>query len=259
MIFEPMPREFFAAQQTPGRIASLREKLADLAEAGVDRVLCVRFDARFAALDAPSFIDQILVRGLGLRYLVVGDDFRFGQGRAGDFVLLQAAGGERGFRVESLPAFCMEGERVSSTRVREALAQGEMQRAAHLLGRSYRIEGRVVGGQRLGRALGVPTANLRLRERRAVRYGIYAARVSAPGIEDWPAAVSLGVRPSVPGDDCLLEAHLLDFDGDLYGRRIRVQLLHYLRPEQRFADLEGLRRQMNVDIAQARAWLGSHH
>ncbi len=255
MIFEPMPREFFAPAQAPPRIASLREKLEDLAATGVQRVLCMRFDARFAAQSAQDFIAQVLVAGLGVRHLAVGDDFRFGHRRAGDFALLQRAGREQGFAVEHLPAFCLDGERVSSTRIREALMAGNMAQAARLLGRPYRIDGRVAAGQKLGRTLGVPTANLPLRRRRAVRYGVYAARVDVPGMDALPAVVSVGVRPTVPGGDCLLEAHLLDFAGDLYGRRIRVQLLHFLRAEQRFESLDRLRVQMQSDIAQARAWL----
>jgi riboflavin kinase / FMN adenylyltransferase len=255
MIFEPTPREFFTPGQAPARIASLREKLEDLASTEVERVLCARFDARFAALSPQDFITRILVDGLGVRYLAIGDDFRFGHRREGDFALLQEAGRAQGFDVRSLPAYCLDGTRVSSTRVREALAAGEMQQAAHLLGRAYRICGRVEAGQKLGRKLGVPTANLPLRERRAVRYGVYVARVDVPQGKALPAVVSVGVRPTVSVNDCLLEAHLLDFSGDLYGQRISVQLLHFLRPEQRFPDLDSLRAQMGIDIAKARAWL----
>jgi riboflavin kinase / FMN adenylyltransferase len=181
MIFEPMPREFFAPEQAPPRIASLREKLEDLDATGVARVLCVRFDARFAALSPQDFITQVLVEGLGVKHLAVGDDFRFGHRRAGDFTLLQQAGRAQGFAVEHLPAFCLDGERVSSTRIRAALTAGNLAQAARLLGRPYRIDGRVAAGQKLGRQLGVPTANLPLRQRRALRYGVYAARVDIPG------------------------------------------------------------------------------
>jgi riboflavin kinase/FMN adenylyltransferase len=255
MIFEPMPREFFAPDKAPPRISSLREKLEDLDAAGADRVLCVRFDARFAGLSPQAFVTNVLVDGLGVRYLEVGDDFRFGHHREGDFRLLQEAGRKQGFEVEHLPAFCLDGERVSSTRVREALVAGDMPQAARLLGRPYRIDGRVVGGRRLGRELGVPTANLALHQRRAIRYGVYVARVDTAAGRALPAAVNIGVRPSVPGTDCLLEAHLLDYAGDLYGQRIRVHLLQFLRGEARFADLEELRERMEQDIAQARAWL----
>lgn len=259
MVFEPMPREFFAPDKAPPRISSLREKLEDLAAAGVDRVLCVRFDASFAGLSPRAFITEILVKGLGVRYLEVGDDFRFGRNREGDFRLLQKAGGELGFAVEHLPAYCLDGIRVSSTRIRAALVEGDMTEAARLLGRPYRIDGRVVSGQRLGRKLGVPTANLALQPRRAIRFGIYAARVDTPDAPGGlPAAVNIGIRPTVPEGGCLLEAHLLDFDRELYGRRIRVHLLQYLRAEVRFDSLDELRRQMHKDIAEARAWLQDH-
>lgn len=255
MIFEPMPREFFAPAQAPARIASLREKLEDLASAGVDRVLCLRFDAAFANLAPEVFIDQVLQQGLGVRYLAVGDDFHFGHQRRGDFALLQAAGKQQGFVVESLPALGVDGERVSSTRIRAALAAGEMQQATRLLGRPYRISGKVVGGKRLGRELGVPTANVPLTMRRAVRQGIYAARVDIRGRSGLPAVVSIGTRPTVAGEGCVLEAHLLDFDENLYGKRINVHLLDFMRAEQRFPDLESLRAQMLHDIREARVRL----
>ncbi|MGH8562363.1 MAG: riboflavin kinase, partial [Nevskiales bacterium] len=168
---------------------------------------------------------------------------------------LQEAGKTQGFEVCNLPAYCLDGVRVSSTRIREALAAGDMRLVRQLLGRPYRIGGRVVSGQRLGRKLGVPTVNLPLYQRRAIRYGVYAARVDTPRGKALPAAVSIGVRPTVPGGNCLLEAHVLDFAGDLYGQRISVKLLHFLRMEQRFADLDSLRVQMQEDIDQARAWL----
>ena len=255
LIFEPMPREFFAGPQAPPRIASLREKLEDLAAAGAERVLCVRFDAAFAQMTPREFIDRILLHGLGVRYLVVGSDFRFGHRREGDFALLQSAAAAHGFVVESLAPFCIDGERVSSSRIRAALAAGDMDQAQRLLGRSCRISGRVAGGRKLGRELGVPTANLPVRERRAIRYGVYAARASGAGATGMAAAVSLGTRPTVAGEDCLLEVHLLDFDGDVYGQRLDVQLLKFLRPEERFSGLEALKQQMREDIRQVRAWL----
>ena len=255
MIFEPMPREFFAPDRAPSRISSLREKLEDLEAVGVERVLCVRFDARFAGLKPQAFISDVLVDGLGVRYIEVGDDFRFGHKREGDFELLQIAGEKQGFKVEHLAPFCLDGARVSSTRIREALGHGDMKQAARLLGRPYRIDGRVVRGQRLGHSLGIPTANLRLHQQRAVRYGIYAARVDIPEAAGLPAAVNIGVRPTLPGNDCLLEAHLLDYDGDLYGKRIRVHLLDFLREEARFEDLDSLKNQMQQDIRQVRDWL----
>ncbi len=255
MVFEPTPREFFSPEQAPARISSLREKLEDLSGTGIERVLCVRFDREFAALSPQDFIARVLVNGLGIRYLAVGDDFRFGRRREGDFGLLKQAGDMQGFEVSNMQPYCLQGTRVSSTRVREALAAGEVQQAAQLMGRPYRISGRVETGQQLGRTLGVPTANLPLRKRRAIRYGVYAARVDTLHGKGLPAVVSVGVRPTVTVNDCLLEAHLLDFADNLYGQRISVQLLQFLRPEKHFPSLDVLREEMNQDIARARAWL----
>jgi riboflavin kinase / FMN adenylyltransferase len=255
MIFEPTPREFFTPDQAPARISSLREKLEDLAETGIQRVLCVRFDEQFAALSPQDFIGRVLVEGLGVKYLAIGDDFRFGHRRAGDFALLKASGDRLGFTVSNMEPYCLEGARISSTRVREALAAGDMQQATQLMGRPYRVCGRVETGQQLGRKLGVPTANLPLRMRRAIRYGVYAARVDTQRGKGLPAVVSVGVRPTVAVNDCLLEAHLLDFADNLYGQRINVHLMQFLRPERHFPNLDVLQEEMNKDIAKARAWL----
>lgn len=255
LVFEPTPREFFAGAAAPPRIASLREKLEDLTRAGAKRVLCIRFDAAFARLPPQDFVDRVLLQGLAIRYLAVGHDFRFGHRREGDFTLLRAAGEKCGFTVEAAAPFCIDGERVSSSRIRAALGEGDMDQAGRLLGRPYRISGRVARGKRLGRELGVPTANLPLRERRAIRYGVYAARVDGAGPPGMAAAVSVGTRPTVDGQGCVLEVHLFDFDRELYGQRLDVRLLKYLRPEERFPGLEALRQQMTEDIRQARAWL----
>ncbi len=255
MVFEPTPREFFSGEKAPPRISAFREKLVDLAASGIDRVLCVRFDQAFSALKPKEFIARLLIDGLGVRYLVVGDDFRFGYRREGDFPLLQAEGKKSGFEVQSMPAYLLDEARVSSTRVRDALLAGDMRLARNLLGRVHRIEGRVTGGQRLGRQLGVPTANIALKPGRAIRYGVYVGMVDTADGKDRPAAINIGIRPTVSVEGCVLEAHLLDYSGDLYGQRISVKLHHYLRPEKQFADLEGLRVQMNQDIAEARAWL----
>lgn len=255
MVFEPTPREFFSGAQAPPRISTFREKLDDLAASGIERVLCIRFDRTFSALKPQEFIQKLLIGGLGVGYLVVGDDFRFGHRREGDFALLQAVGAEQGFEVESMPAYLLNGTRVSSTRVREALLSGDIPLATQLLGHVHRIEGRVVKGKQLGRQLGVPTANIPLEQGRAIRYGVYVATVDTPQASNLPAAVSIGVRPAVAGEGCVLEAHLLDYSGDLYGQRISVKLHHYLRSEQNFPDLRKLKLQMEQDIAQVRAWL----
>jgi riboflavin kinase/FMN adenylyltransferase len=257
MSFEPTSREFFSPDTAPPRIQSFIERAVDLGSYAADRVLCVRFDRRFAGIEAQGFIRDVLVKGLGVRYMVVGDDFRFGAKRAGDFRMLQDAGHREGFEVTHLPTVVLDGERVSSSRVRSALGTGDMGEAARLMGRPYRIAGRVVTGQRLGRSLGIPTANLPMRRRRAIRQGIYAAEVGCGDGRMLPAVINIGVRPTVNPTDCLLEAHILDFDRNLYGKRIEVRPLKYLRAEAKFENLDALRVQMNEDIRQARGFFVS--
>jgi riboflavin kinase/FMN adenylyltransferase len=257
MTFEPTSREYFRPQSAPPRISSLRERLEDLAASGVERVLCVRFDARLAALEPDAFIREILVGKLGLGYLAVGDNFRFGRQRAGDFALLEQAGGQMGFDVECLPALEVDGMRVSSTRIRDALGAGDVEAAATLLGRPYRISGRVSAGQKLGRKLGMPTANLPVSHARALGNGIYVASVEGVAPASHPAVVSLGTRPTLGLTERMLEAHLLDYSGDLYGRRIQVSLLKRLRPELRFSGLEELQQRMHQDLGEARRYFAA--
>jgi riboflavin kinase/FMN adenylyltransferase len=254
VIFEPQPREFFRPGQAPARLSSLREKLELLAAEGVDRVLCLTFNQRLRELSADAFIQRVLVEGLGVQHLEVGDDFRFGCDRAGDFALLQAAGAREGFSVEALHTIAEDGERISSTRVREALAAADFAQAARLLGRPWTVSGRVEHGQKLGRQLGVPTANLRLNRLRPPLSGVFTVSVQYAG-QQLAGVANIGVRPSVAGDGRPhLEVHLLDFSGDLYGRRLVVQFHHKLRDEQRFASLEALKSAIAADIAAARAW-----
>ena len=256
VLFEPQPREFFTPDRAPARLTSLREKLELLAAAGVDRVLCLSFNQRLRELSADAFIHNVLVEGLGVRRLEVGDDFRFGCDRAGDFALLQQAGEREGFSVEAAQTIELDGGRISSTRVREALAAADFALAARLLGRPYVISGRVLHGQKLGRQLGVPTANLRLNRLRTALHGVYAVSAVLDG-SVLPAVANIGLRPSVQGDGRPhLEVHLLDFSGDLYGRRLLVQFHQKLRDEQRFASLEALKTAIAADIAAARAWHG---
>lgn len=257
VLFEPQPREFFAPDTAPARISSLREKLELLRVAGVDRVLCLTFNRRLRELSAEQFIHQIMVEGLGVKHLEVGDDFRFGCDRAGDFALLVEAGEREGFTVESAATIAFDGERVSSTRVREVLAAGDFGMAERLLGRPYCISGRVLHGQKLGRQLGTPTANLRLNRLRPALNGVYLVSTEVDG-KRWPGVANIGTRPSVKGDGrAHLEVHLLDFAGDLYGRRLVVQFHRKLRDEQRFASLEALKSAIDADIAAARAhWQG---
>ena len=257
VIFEPQPREFFAPDTAPARISSLREKLELLREAGIDRVLCLTFNRRLRELSAEQFVHQILVEGLGVKHLEVGDDFRFGKGRTGDFALLVAAGVREGFTVESAATIELHGERVSSTRVREVLAAGDFAEVERLLGRPYCISGRVLHGQKLGRQLGTPTANLQLNRLRPALSGVYLVSTEVDG-KRWPGVANIGLRPSVKSDGrAHLEVHLLDFAGDLYGRRLVVQFHRKLRDEQRFASLEALKSAIDADIAAARAhWQG---
>lgn len=256
--FEPLPREFFAPPgEAPARLLWPRHKLCMLAEAGVDRVGLLRFNAALAAMPAEDFVQRLLVERLGAREVWVGEEFRFGRGRRGDVPMLQALGREAGFTAHSLEHVEAHGERVSSSRIRAHLAAGELDAAAHLLGRPYSMGGRVLYGRQLGRKLGYPTANLGLRGRRPALGGIFAALVHGVGAAPWPSVASLGTRPTVNGVEPLLEAHLFDFDGDLYGRLIEVEFVAKLRDEERFDDLPALVAQMHNDAAAARAVLAS--
>ena len=253
VIFEPQPREYFAPDTAPARLARLRDKVALLAAEGVDRVLCLAFNQRLSKLSAAEFVDTILVDGLGVKHLEVGDDFRFGCDRVGDFEFLQQAGLSQGFTVEAAQTVELDGLRVSSTQVRQALAKADFALAERLLGRPYRISGRVLHGQKLARQLGTPTANIQLKRRRVPLSGVYLVSVELDG-KAWPGVANIGVRPTVSGDGSAhLEVHLLDYAGDLYGRRLTVEFHHKLREEQRFASLEALKSAIDADIAAARA------
>ncbi|HTD28804.1 MAG TPA: bifunctional riboflavin kinase/FAD synthetase [Xanthomonadaceae bacterium] len=254
--FEPLPREFFAGAAKPSRLSLPRAKFDGLRALGVDRVGLLRFDARMAALSAQEFIEQVLVRRLAAREVWVGPEFRFGHGRAGDIALLRAAGETQGFVANEIVPTHMDDSRVSSSMIRSMLAAGDLAGAERLLGRRYAIAGRVQRGQQLGRKLGYPTANLRLGGKMPALGGIFATRVHGVGIDAWPSVSSLGTRPTVNGTERLLEAHLFDFDGDLYGQRIEVEFIAKLRDELRFDDLDALTAQMHRDAVQARAILG---
>lgn len=256
MVFEPQPLELFAGYKAPARLTRLREKLRYMAEAGVDKVLCVRFDRRFAALSAQRFISDLLVEKLDVKYLAVGDDFRFGAGRQGDFLLLQKAGAEYGFEVVSTETFCDGGKRISSTAVRQALAVDDLALAQSLLGHPFTISGRVVHGDALGRTLGFPTANLPLRRSVSPVKGVYAVEVRGLTPEPLPGVANIGTRPTVKGLRQQLEVHLLDINMDLYGRHIDVVLKQKIRNEQRFASLEALKEQIANDVVTARQFFG---
>jgi riboflavin kinase/FMN adenylyltransferase len=259
MVFEPQPREFFAPDQAPARLTSLREKLELLGRSEVDRAHVCRFNYAFAQIAAQEFIERVLVRGLGVRWLQVGDDFRFGSRRAGDFVMLKKEAPRLGYEVQALPSVMVEGIRVSSTAVRDALAAGDCARAARYLGRPYSISGRVVRGDQLGRTLGYPTANVQLKHNRPPLEGIFAVEVLGAGAGVLRGAASLGVRPTVKaqGAAAVLEVYLFDFNEEIYGRHLRVQFLHKLRDEEKFADLETLKRRIALDVDNAKAYFAA--
>jgi riboflavin kinase/FMN adenylyltransferase len=255
LTFEPHPREFFVPQAAPPRLSTVRAKLDAFRRYGVDQAYVARFDKQLATLEPEAFIDEVLVARLNARWVLVGDDFRFGRARRGDLALLRAHA--RTFSVEGMPTVRVEGERVSSTLVREALANGALERTAALLGRPYTLSGRVAHGDKLGRNLGFPTANVPLRHKPALT-GIFAVRVHGLGASPLRGAASLGVRPTVKRDALpLLEVFVFDFDAAIYGRRITVEFLHKLRDEARFDDLDALTRQIRVDVAQARDYFAA--
>jgi riboflavin kinase / FMN adenylyltransferase len=254
--FEPTPAEAMGGNP-PARLMSLREKAAFLSQMGVDALYCPPFDAAMEAMSPAQFIEQILRQTLNVRYVLVGDDFRFGHRRAGDFPQLAAAARAGDFQAEQLPTVEDGGHRVSSSRIRQALEAGQMADAAAMLGRPYSMTGRVIRGQQLGRRLGFPTANLRLGRQRCAVHGIFAVRVRGIESGSMPGVASLGTRPAVGGGEPLLEVHLFDFQGNLYGRCIQVDFIARLRCEAHFPDLESLTAQMVRDGAAARALLGN--
>lgn len=257
VIFEPQPREFFGPDTAPARLTRLREKLELLAGQGVDLVLCLAFNRRLRELSAAEFVRQVLVDGLGVKHLEVGDDFRFGCDRSGDFAFLVQAGEQQGFSVEAALTVELDADRVSSTRVRQALQAGELELAERLLGRPFALTGRVLHGQKLARQLGTPTANVQLKRRQPPLRGVFLVSALVDG-RRYRGVANIGQRPTVAGDGRPhLEVHLLDFAGDLYGRRLTVIFHHKLRDEQRFASLEALKVAIDADVAAARAyWLG---
>lgn len=259
--FEPHPREFFAPDQAPARLSSLREKAEHLQRLGIDRLHVFRFDRAFSALTAGAFIEQVLGRTLQARYVLVGDDFRYGAKRAGDFALLQSAGRSLGFDAEFLPTVEIGGERASSTAVRSALAAGELDHAARLLGRPYSISGRVVHGDKLGRDIGFPTANIQLKHNRPPLMGIFAVELCGLNGAPLPGVASLGKRPTVKGADAVpvLEVHLFDFNADIYARRVRVEFLHKLRDEAKYPDLDSLVAQIRRDVDNAKQFMKQRH
>lgn len=250
--FEPSPREFFLGEAAPARLQRFREKFIALQACGVDQFVCLRFDEHMRSLGPEQFVQRVLRDALDVRWLVVGHDFHFGRAREGGVANLEEMGRRFNFGVDVFNPYVLDNERVSSTLVREALAAGDLKRAAQLLGRPYGISGRVVRGQQLGRTLGFPTANMRLRRRVIPLKGIFAVRVTGAGLQSAPAVASLGTRPVVNGVEPLLEVCVFDFNGDLYGRHLQVDFIARLRDELWFPTLDDMVVQMNKDAAQAR-------
>ncbi|WP_261816743.1 bifunctional riboflavin kinase/FAD synthetase [Vibrio gallicus] len=254
MTFEPQPLELFMQQKAPARLTRLRDKFVQLSKLDLDSLLCLNFNKVFANLPAERFIQQLLVEQLGVRYLVVGDDFRFGKQRQGDFALLQQAGKEFGFEVVSTSSFCLEQQRVSSTAIRKALAEDDLVAAKTMLGRDYSISGRVSHGRKLGRTIGFPTANLPLKRCVSPVSGVYVVEAKYKG-QTLGGVANVGQRPTVDGVRQQLEVHFFDFSTNLYGEQLEVCLLHKLRNEVKFPSFDALKTQIELDAEAARVWL----
>lgn len=257
MSFEPMPREFFGADNSPGRLSTWRERFELLREAGVDVLYLTPFSHAIAGMSPEHFVEQVLVKKLNVKLLYVGDDFRFGKARAGGVVDLRRMGSQWGFELAQLPSELVDGERVSSSLIRDALINGDLARAKRLLGRPFSMSGRVIKGQQLGRTLGYPTANIHPRRNSLPLSGIFAVRVTGGGLVQAPAVANLGFRPTVGGGDALLEAHVFDFEGDLYGQHLKVEFVAKIRDEEHFDSLDEMVVQMDDDSARSRALLAS--
>jgi riboflavin kinase / FMN adenylyltransferase len=254
VVFEPHPREFFTPQQAPARLTSMREKLELFAVFGVDRVHVCRFNQKFAQVSAADFV-QALYEKMAAKFVLIGDDFRFGAGRSGDFALMQKIGAQHGLEVQAMHSVLHDGVRVSSTAVRAALAEGNMRMAQSYLGRPYSISGRVEHGDGVGKQLGYPTANIQLKHNRPPLSGIFVVHAQGDGLPAMQGVASLGVRPTVRHDGKpVLEVHLFDFAGEIYNKHLRVDFLHKLRDEAKFPDLQTLTQQIALDVNNAKQW-----
>ena len=255
--FEPQPMEYFVPDKVPARLTRFREKILALQRYSVNRICCLSFNNKLANLTAQAFIEQVLVGKLGVKYLVVGDDFRFGLNRAGTFETLVEAGKKYGFQVVSMHTFEIDSERVSSTRIRVALEKGDMSSAEKLLGRRYRMSGRVAHGEKLGRELGFPTANIHLHRHASPLQGIFVVEVFGLDEEPLQGVASVGTRPTINETKALLEVFLFDFNQDIYGRHIQVSFLKKLRDEEKFDSLDELKIQIQQDVEQAQAYFAA--
>lgn len=259
IVFEPQPQEFFLGEKAPARLTPMREKVQALLAAGIDQVVCLAFNEQLRNFTAEDFVREILLKRLRVRHLVIGDDFRFGCDREGDFALLTSLSHTMGFGLSDNQTFEIDGERVSSTRVRSALEAGDFAKAEALLGKPYCMSGKIVYGQQLGRQLGVPTANVRLRRYRSPLQGVFAVRVTFADGERFNGVANIGIRPSVDGAvKPLLEVHLFDFSRNVYGKHISVEFCLKLRNEQKFASLDALQAQLQQDIAAAKHYFAAH-
>ncbi|MEA3413069.1 MAG: bifunctional riboflavin kinase/FAD synthetase [Pseudomonadota bacterium] len=256
IIFEPLPREYFAGAKSPARLTRFREKVLALQRFSVDRLLCMQFDRKLAHMAPDEFVNRILVEGLAVNYLVVGDDFRYGRGRVGDFGSLEQAGRRYGFDVAHMHTFEIDGSRVSSTRIRKALEIGDLSAAEKLLGRPYRMSGKVMHGDKRGRTIGFPTANIRLARQVSPVNGVYAVEAYGLDREPLPGVANVGRRPTVGGIEQRLEVHLFDFDQDIYQRHVDVEFQRKLREEMRFDSLDALTRQITADVDAAKSYFG---
>ena len=255
--FEPTPREFFSPDTVAGRVVTFRSRIALLSGQGVDRLVLQRFDKKFSAYDPSAFIEELLVGKLGIRALFIGDDFRFGARRSGGIELLRELGAKHGYTVENLETVALEGCRCSSTSLRAALAEADVKLATGILGRPYTLCGRIRRGLQLGRKLGMPTTNINLHRKLALKQGIYAVKAKVSG-RDWQGVASLGVRPTLGLTRCLLETHIFGEPGELYGSTMEVEFCRYLRPELKFDSLDALSVQMQRDADDARAFFASN-
>lgn len=259
MMFEPLPIEFFAPDKAPVRIMNLREKIQAFQQTEIDYVLMVRFNSQFAGLSAEQFVKQILLQGLNVKHLVVGDDFRFGKHRQGDFSYLSTQGQANGFSVTDMPTYGVTCDghllcRVSSTRVRAALAKPDLDEAKSLLGKPFKFNGRVIHGQKLGRTIGFPTLNLNPKRLQMPVIGVYAVTVDGIADRPWPAIANLGLRPTVDGVRPSIEVHLFNWCQDLYGKHVDVTLEKYIRPEMKFDGIEALKQQIQLDADTAKQY-----
>ncbi|MCF6299448.1 MAG: bifunctional riboflavin kinase/FAD synthetase [Thiomicrorhabdus sp.] len=252
MLFEPLPIEYFAPDNAPVRLMNFREKIKALQGYGIDYVLCVRFNRAFSSLTAQQFVQTVLVEALKVQHLVVGDDFRFGQQRQGDFAYLVQAGEAQGFSVTDMPTFDVAGKRVSSTRIRLALQTPNLMEAKALLGKPFHFNGRVIHGQKLGRTLGFRTLNLNPKRIQMPVQGVFAVTVDGIADTPWPGVANIGLRPTVDGVRPSIEVHLFDWNKEVYGAHVSVTLQHFIRPEQKFNGIEALKKQIGLDVEQAK-------